>query len=137
MPPIGTERLRQVPESEARAKKDVDAAPNEADGRHPFEVIQALFLAAGLIHNVDGGVQVPEPELVRAQTEGAEDNRPKTAQEELEGHCTYVRGRGTNANEVEHLEERRIKKCEGLRLDSPTLELLVRRGDGDDDGSLG
>lgn len=30
-------------------------------------------------------------------------------------YCTYVRGRGTNANEVEHLEERRIKKCEGLR----------------------
>lgn len=64
----------------------MDAAPNEADGRHPFEVIQALFLAAGLIHNVDGGVQVPEPVLVRAQTVGAEDNRPKTAQEELEGH---------------------------------------------------
>lgn len=52
-------------------------------------------------------------------------------------YCTYVRGRGTNANEEEHLEERRIKKCEEHRLDSPTLELLVRRGDGDDDGSLG
>lgn len=64
----------------------MDAAPNEADGRHSFEVIQALFRGAGLIHNADGDVQVPEPELVRPQTEGAEDNRPKTAQEELEGH---------------------------------------------------
>lgn len=42
-----------------------------------------------------------------------------------------------NANEEERLEERRIKKCEGLRLDNPTLELLVHQDDGDGDGSLG
>lgn len=64
----------------------MDGAPNEADGRHPFVVIQVLILAGGLVHNAGGGARVQEPELVRPQTEGAEDNRPKTAQEELEGH---------------------------------------------------
>lgn len=64
----------------------MDAALNEADVRRPFVVIQVPILAEDLIHNADGDVQVQEQELLRPQTEGAEDNRPKTAQEELEGH---------------------------------------------------